>query len=70
MPNRMLSIDRCRRLLGADQELDDSQIEVLRNEFYSLAELMLDEIARKTQPDSWTTDERPERSHDIECEPN
>jgi len=39
----MLSLDHCRILLGRDVKLSDEDVAVLRDQFYCLAQLMLDQ---------------------------
>ena len=46
----MLSLQKCRSLLGPDCELADSQIEQLRQELYALAHIALDAHRESTRP--------------------
>lgn len=38
----MLSIERCRKILGADKKLSDEDLATLRDQFYCLASLALE----------------------------
>jgi hypothetical protein len=46
----MLSLQKCRSLLGPNCELTDSQIDQLRQELYALAHIALDAHRESTQP--------------------
>jgi hypothetical protein len=39
---RMLSLERCRKLLGPNKNVPDEKLVTLRDQLYCLAELMLD----------------------------
>jgi len=43
----MLTIHKCRKLVGADCDLTDKELEQLRNQFYCLASLALEERDRQ-----------------------
>lgn len=58
-----LSLDRCRRLLGADCALSDSDLTALRNQLYTLAELVV-----SLTPDADTREAMNERSAIMEAE--
>jgi hypothetical protein len=46
----MLSLEKCRSLLGPDCQLTDSQLEQLRHELYALAHIALDSFRDSKQP--------------------
>lgn len=50
MPRRMLSIDRCRKLIGPSCGLEDSEIELVRSQLYALAEIVVDQLERRPLP--------------------
>lgn len=58
-----LSLDRCRRLLGASCPLSDSELTAVRNQLYTLAELVV-----SWTPDANTREAMNERSAIMEAE--
>jgi len=44
----MLSVRRCRELVGKDCPLNDEELEILRNQFYALARITVSEFENRT----------------------
>ena len=44
----MLSLDRCRQIVGSESVFPDSKLKLLRDELYSLAEVAIDVLKEKT----------------------
>ena len=42
MRRSVLSVSQCRKILGPSCALDDSEVEVVRDQLYSLAEVVID----------------------------
>ncbi len=48
MRDRRISIDRCRRLIGSTCGLGDSEISVVRDQLYVLAEVIVDQLDKRS----------------------
>lgn len=42
----MLTLQKCREILGTDYELSEQELESLRNDLYMLAEVAIDEFIK------------------------
>ena len=58
----MLSVQQCRKILGVNCSLTDSEVEELRHQLYGLADIALttshDQLWTRNASDSWNQEER------------
>ena len=60
----MLSLERCRSLVGPACRPSDEQLEQMRQELYALAEMIVDDLHQRERPSKpeGTSNERPRSS--------